>query len=232
LKRLVVEGQAVDYANMFDGMVLTSMAGYPLKIQLGPLRVNNATISVSERNFHYSNGITHAHLSYPDPIVPWFGKSNFDILLETSIVRNGDLSDFIALIDSFPTLKSQLQEASKSATTLFVPTNEALALMDQIVLDDPVTLQQFLLNHFVAGNFARSCYWLIPTGVNVSDTELRLETQAGQTLDIKIDNFTSTVIVQEGLWSDQEASVSTMNQEDIFSHNGILHIIDKPLLLH
>ena len=48
--------------------------------------------------------------------------------------------------------------------------------------------------------------WLIPTGAKVSDTELRLETQTGQTLDLKIDNFTSTVIVQECLWSDQEAS--------------------------
>lgn len=216
---------------MFDGMVLTSMAGYPLRIQLGPLRVNNETISVSERNCHFSNGISHAFLHYPDPVVPWFGKSNFDVLLETSIARHGDLSDFIALIDSFPTLKSQLQEVSKSATTLFVPTNEALANMDQSVLVDPVSLQQFLLNHFVSGNFARRCWWLIPTGAKVSDTELRLETQAGQTLNLKIDNATSTVIVQEGLWSDQEASVSTIIQEDIFSHYGILHVINKALLL-
>jgi uncharacterized surface protein with fasciclin (FAS1) repeats len=209
---------------MHDGMVLTSMAGYPLTIQLDPFRVNNASISSKheERNLILKNGVQHNFAEYPDPIVPWIGKSMLFLLLETNNQRNGDLSSFIALIDASPDLKGQLEDltGAVAATTLFVPTNDALSTLDESLLADPTFLEQFLLNHMVSGNFARSCWRSIPTGIVMSDTELRLESQAGHVLQLDI----GSVVTING--------TSKIIKEDLFSQQGIIQVIDKPLLLH
>jgi uncharacterized surface protein with fasciclin (FAS1) repeats len=223
LEGYVVAGQAVRLADMYDGMVLTSMAGYPLTIQLDPFRVNNVSIS-AERNLLFKNGVKHNFEEYPNPIVPWIGKSMLDVLFETNNRRNGDLSSFMALIDASPDLKDQLQTPTGTvkATTLFVPTNDALSstsTLNQSLLADPTFLERFLLNHVVTGNFARSCWWLIPTGSVVSDTELRLESQAGYVLEL---NIGSVVIIN---------GTSTIIQEDVFSEQGIIHVVDKALPL-
>ena len=48
LEGLTVRGQAIALHDMYDGMVLTTMAGYPLTIQLNPFRVNNSSMSMIE----------------------------------------------------------------------------------------------------------------------------------------------------------------------------------------
>ena len=64
--------------------------------------------------------------------VPWEGKSNFDILVATNEKRNGDLSVFISLLNASTGLNSHLQlhEGDLQATTIFAPTNAALAAFD------------------------------------------------------------------------------------------------------
>jgi uncharacterized surface protein with fasciclin (FAS1) repeats len=58
-----------------------------------------------------------------------------------------------------------------------------------------------------------------PYGTKVSETELRLETQAGQVLNLTIHDV---VTINEDV---------TIIQADLFSQQGVLHIIDKVLLL-
>jgi uncharacterized surface protein with fasciclin (FAS1) repeats len=213
-----VEGQVLAAEDLHNGMVLKSMSGYPLIIQRDPfLRVNNVTVSEEYQNYFFKNGVAHYMLQYPIPVVPYLGKSSFDVLLATNDMRNGDLSHFVSLIESSPNFKFQLQlrEGDTKAITLFVPTNRALSLLDPTLLADP----NLLLNHVVFGNFVRRRWWVIPTGTKVSDTELRLESQAGNVLNLTIED---SVIIN---------GVVTIIEADVFSEQGVLHVIDCPLLL-
>jgi uncharacterized surface protein with fasciclin (FAS1) repeats len=222
MEGLLVEG-IIAYEDMYDGMVLKSLAGYPLLIQLNPLRVNNNTIIPSRVNFFYKNGVGHTTYEFPKPLVPWIGKSVYDVLVEINQARNLDLSTFVAMIDRYPDLKGQLQEErALEGLTVFVPTNDAMATVDSdLTVADEATalLHDFLLNHFVSGNFVRRCWQIIPTGTYISDNELSLETQAGQTLSLVI---TDVVTINNNV---------TIIQEDVFSLEGVLQVIDKPLLI-
>lgn len=208
---------------MYDGIVLTSMAGHPLTIQLDPFRVNNVTIV--EQNLYYKNGIVHNFLHYPVPIVPWIGKSMIDVLLETNNLRMGDLTSFIALIDAMPDLKLQLQGVGSSPTTLFVPINSALSMLDSELIDQGgqegsnTTLEQLVLNHVVNGNFVKSLWLSIPTGIVINSTALELQSCSGHLLALSI---------KENVIINGEAMII---QEDIFSEGGIVHIIDNLLSL-
>jgi uncharacterized surface protein with fasciclin (FAS1) repeats len=221
VESLTVQGQALDMEDMYDGMVLTSNAGYPLVVQLDPFRVNNFSISLTSCNMHFKNGVIHNYGEYPNPLAPWIGKSILDVLIETNTTRNGDISDFLALIEDSPNIKFELQlhQGNNKATTLFAPTNDALATMVPTFISDPSSLELFLLNHIVEGNFARSCWWAIPTGIKLSETELRLESRAGQVLDLTINDDAVTI--------NGDAMII---QEDVFSEQGIVHIINMPLL--
>jgi len=226
---LIIDGQVLEMEDMQDGMVLTSVSGYPLLIQLDPFRVNNNTISMGQHNLRYSNGVEHVCDNFPTPPAPWVGNSIFDGLLKTNTRRKGDLSVFIALLNAVPELKQQLelQEGNNNATTLFIPTNNALLNYDSslsVFATDTSqhvnsTLKLLLLNHFVVGNFVRRCWWVIPTGTQLSDSELTLYSQAGNALNVSIEDLLVTV-----------NGDSNIVEGDIFSENGIFHIIDKPLL--
>jgi len=145
---------------MYNGMVLMSLAGYPLVVRLDPLRLNDVELERSECSRFYKNGVLHVMVNYPNPMVPWIGKSTFDVLLETNRMRNGDLSDFLALIETSAGFKGQLQlqDGDTKAITLFAPTNYALlpAAVDDpaLALVNPNVLQH-LLNHVVSGNFVK-----------------------------------------------------------------------------
>jgi uncharacterized surface protein with fasciclin (FAS1) repeats len=214
-----VEGQAVAVEDMYDGMILQSISGYPLVIQLDPIRVNNTPIVMEERDAMYKNGITHGLTKYFSPIVPWIGKSKMDVLLVTNDQRNRDLSAFIAMIDASPDLKALLHEGQSTGTTLFVPTNQALTNVNLSLMANATMVMQLLRNHIVSGNFVRRCWESIPTGTKLSDTELILDSQAGYELHLNIDD----VVTING--------AATIVQEDIFSGLGIIHVIDKALLV-
>ena len=200
-----------------------------MTLQRNPFRFNNITISSTQRNHIYKNGVIHYALEYPKPLAPWIGKTLYNVLLETNDKRNSDLSDFIAIVDTLPAILLLLQDTSSStATTLFVPTNDAIALsnltwMTQQGQDKNTTttimLQQLVQNHIVSGNFVRSCWWTIPIGNMVSDNELRLVSVAGQSLDLMINH--------EGVTINGNVRIV---EEDIFSEYGVIQIIDKVLL--
>ena len=218
MESLLVEG-TVFFEEMYDGMVLQSVAGYPLLIQFNPFRVNNNTVIPTEVNLFYKNGVVHTTYEFPRPLAPWLAKTVYDVLLETNQARNDDLSTFIALIDSSPDLKGQLQqERGLVGLTIFVPTNDGMATVDPNVMEDPTLLQNFLLNHFAAGNFVRRCWWTMPTGTRVSDTELMLNTQAEQILSLEINDV---VVINGNV---------TIIQEDVLSIEGVIQVINKPLL--
>jgi uncharacterized surface protein with fasciclin (FAS1) repeats len=209
----------VGLEDMYDGMVLMSLAGYPLTIQVNPLRVNNVSLSLSESNQFYKNGVGHHLVTFPSPIVPYAGKSSFEILLATNDLLQGELSKFIALIDSSPDLKSTLESRAgySKALTLFVPTNSAFATLDPGLLADDGYAQNLLLNHSVSGNFVKHRWWVIPTGTKMSDTELKLVTIGGQVLNLTIHDV---VTINDH---------ATIIRPDIFTEGGVLHVIDKLL---
>jgi uncharacterized surface protein with fasciclin (FAS1) repeats len=166
---------------------------------------------------------------FPKPIVPWIGKSLMDVLVETSKHCKGDLSGFIALIKDIPSLFAKLQlqqEGTTAATTLFVPTNDALVSFDPTLMavrqqgqDFNTTIIQLLQNHFVSGNFASQCWWTIPTGTKINYAELKLKSDAGQLLYVIVND---TITINGNV---------IIVQKDVFSEDGILLIIDKVLIL-
>ena len=165
-----------------------------------------------------SNGIIYSLNVYPSPIVPWIGKTIYDILQESNDLHGGGLSGLIALIDAMPALFGKLNATSFDATTLFVPTNEALALLDPTLLNeiqgelDPA-IKQLVQNHVVDGNFARSCWSTTSIGSMISSTELRLKSQIGQDLNLTMND--KYVIINGN---------ARIFQEDIFSEDGIIQI--------
>ena len=221
LKNVAIEGYILDLEQIYNGMVVISMAGYPLTFQHNPFRLDNVSVSTNSSNKHYKNGVVHTLEEYPNPFVPWRGKSILDVLHATNNERKGDLSDFIAFIAITPDIQVLQEADSIIPTTLFVPTNDALAewnltLMEQGQEYSTTMIQQMVQNHIVNGNFVQSDWQIIPTGTQLSNNELRLDTLAGKSLDLLIDDDTLTI----------NGDVMIL-QKDIFSENGIIHIINK-----
>ena len=207
---------------MYDGMILKSISGYPLVIQLDPLRVNGTPLLIIEGNFAqfgYKNGIVQFMENFFSPIIPWLEKSMMDVLLETNEQRNRDLSAFIAMIDVLPDIMALVLEVEYFGKTLFVPTNQALSNVNPSLMANATMVMQFIRNHIVSGNFVKRCWESIPTGTKLNDTDLILATKSGYELHLKIDDV---VTINGG---------STIIQEDIFSIQGVIHVIDKALLV-
>jgi uncharacterized surface protein with fasciclin (FAS1) repeats len=213
-----VEGQVLEMKDLYDGMVLTSISGYPLIVQLNPFRVNNVSISTTQRDVRYQNAVVHSFLRYPVPLVPWIGKSMVDVLIETSDANYGHMSGFLALLNASPDTQALIQESRTNGTTLFVPTNAALAALNNSLTDDPTKLQKLLLNHMVSGNFARRCWQASALGNKVSDTELKLDSRAGEVLVLDMND---DVIINGRV---------RVIHGDIFSEDGVMHVIDSLLL--
>ena len=149
----------------------------------------------------------------------------YDILQESNDLHGGGLSGFIAMIEAMPALFGKLNATSFDASTLFVPTNEALAILDPTLLEEiqgelNPTIQQLVWNHVVDGNFARSCWSTTSIGSVISSTELMLKSQIGQELHLTMNGM--DVIINGD---------ARIIQEDIFSEDGTIQIIDKVLVL-
>ena len=221
--------------DLYDGMVLKSRAGTQVNVSIkgGDISFDGVPLDKVERNLHYANGYLHNLADFPFTFASWFGKSNYDILLQTNEERDGDLSRFIELIDASD-LTVRMHEGL-GLMTVFCFTNQALSEFENVpgqehtfdydgigLIEASSDLHQILLNHFLAFNFARKVWQRFPIGTKVSDTELRVVTLAGQVMDLVIEPGKSVIINGQ----------SKILQEDIFSVQGVLHIIDKPLLLN
>jgi uncharacterized surface protein with fasciclin (FAS1) repeats len=205
---------------MYDGMILKSISGYPLVIQQNPLRLNDTLFQqVGFRQDMYNNGIIHYLNGFFSPATPAMEKSIVDVLVETNEQRNRDLSTFIAMIDALPDITALVLAKEGLGKTLFVPTNQALSTVNLNLMANATMMMQFLGNHIVSGNFVKRCWKLIPTGTKLNDTDLIMVSEAGYELHLKIDD----VVTING--------ESTIVQEDIYANQGILHVIDKALLV-
>ena len=225
MKALTLQDQLIEFDSMNENeLEFTSMAGYPLRVQLNPFQVDNVTMVVDPRDQHFQNGVMHIFLECPKQLAPWIGKSMNNILQETNNLRQGDISGFISLVKAMPDLFDKLEAKGNEGITLFVPTNDALALSDPSLLEEiqgelDSQQQQIVLNHVVTGNFARSCWWVASEGTVMSDSALMLESQAGLILDLKINH-------DEAIRINGSARII---QEDIFCEQGVVQIVDKVL---
>jgi len=226
---ITVMGHAWVMTDLYSGLVLTSMAGYPLEIQLDPFRVNNNSMSSSstEQNIILKNGVIHNSMEFPMPLVPWINQSTWEILLETNDQRQGDLSIFIDFVNRTQSILSMFQNDYDNGITVFVPNNTAFSVwMDDsnyhATTNNSTFVEILLSKHISPCNFARNCWRTmdIVCGKKISSTELKLTSNFGNAFNLTIHNDLDVIINEE----------ARIVQEDIFSVYGILHVIDKVLL--
>jgi uncharacterized surface protein with fasciclin (FAS1) repeats len=96
--------------------------------------------------------------------------------------------------------------ASSESYTVWAPTNEALAGLDESVKNDDAKLAQFVANHI--------CYLSYYFNYSSAESSLRVKTLSGKHVTI---NKQGTTIEGAGLVSPYDRSCS----------NGVLHVIDK-----
>ena len=219
----IIEGQALTYANITDGLVVNTMAGYPVEFFKEPNFTINGYVVNSGNNL-YTNGISHHLESVPDLLVPWMYKTNYEILLQVNEQRDGDLSNFIALVNASDLKDMLMMDDDSKPMTVFIPTNEALSTVvvnsDDLINNTSSFSYQLLWNHVVDGNFVISTFWRIATGKNFNKTEHQVTTNVGNILDIEVIGDESTHV----------NGVVSVIQQDVFSFYGVLQIIDLPLV--
>ena len=214
----IIEGQNLTFANIADGLVVKSMAGYPVTFYKHP----NFTIDgieVLNQDITFTNAVEHKLAHVPQTLVPWMYRTDYDVLLEVNEQRGGDLSDFIKLLNSSNLTEQLTMEVVDKPITLFVPTNEALStIVTDNILDSNSRIHQLLLNHFVVGNFVMNSWLRLPSGMAINNTKLQLTTQAGNVLSVLVGDKNVTI----------NGNVHII-QKDVLSYTGVLHIVDLPL---
>lgn len=130
------------------------------------------------------------------------------------------IADVVSTNEDFSTLLVALQTAELTETlssegpfTVFAPTNEAFAAIDEAtltaLLSDTETLEQVLLYHVVEGEV------LAADVVELSEAE----TVQGEAITITVE--ADTVMLN---------STATVSETDIMASNGVIHVIDSVLL--
>jgi uncharacterized surface protein with fasciclin (FAS1) repeats len=215
----IIEGQVLTYADITDGLVVQSMAGYPVTFFKQPNFTIDGT-EVLKRDITYTNAVEQELVHVPHSLVPWMYRTDYDVLLEVNEQRGGDLTDFIALLNSSNLTELLTMAVGDRPITVFIPTNEALStIVTGDTLDTDSRTYQLLLNHLVVGNFVINSWLRIPTGKRISDTELQLTTQAGNVLNVLVGDKDVTI----------NGNIRII-QKDVLSFTGVLHIIDLPLV--
>jgi len=213
----IIEGRAWSYADITEGLVLQSMAGYPVVFHKYPnFTVNGGEIAGA--NIFYSNGVEHELTHVPSALVPWMYKTNYQMLLEVNEQRNGDLSDFVALVNVSDLKETLMLEDHDKPITAFVPTNAALAAINVSASASSSVSHALLLNHLIDGNLVLNSWQKTGIGTVVSDSELMVITKAGHPLTVEIVKGVMTL-----------NGTAHIIQEDLFSFFGVLHVIDFPL---
>lgn len=218
----IIEGQVLAYPDITDGLVVNTMAGYPMQFFKYPNFTINGDV-VEFGDTYYTNGVVHNLAQVPDPLVPWLYKTNYEILLEVNNQRNGDLSEFIALVNASQLKDRLMMDDYSKPITLFVPTNDAMSTImieeDHMITNVSSLSYTQLLNHVVEGNFVIRDWLRVPTGTMVSDTELHLKSEAGNVLQVEMIRDERVKI----------NGIVNVIKKDVFSYFGVLQIIDLPL---
>jgi len=199
-------GQEVRSGDLTDGMTAETLNGEDITINLNPPRVNdNSIILVGDGyvDVEASNGVIHGIDT---------------VLTPTSVTSN--IVEIGMANDDFTTLIKAVEAAGLVETltgdgpfTLFAPTNDAFAALDDGVLDSLLlpeninTLTKILTYHVLAANVPS-------TAVTNGD----VETVSGDSI---------TIAVSDSGVKINEANVITA---DVIGSNGIVHVIDKVLI--
>lgn len=205
----------VDYQEALTGLSDESVAPSPLVIQVpgindeGALYVNGAT-KITSTDIVTKNGIIHVVDSV---LVPTTSSLRFPGLIEDYLAAYPRLSTLRAGLDANPvgdtmTTECLNSELNDERCTFFAPTNQAL----QSANVPPMELNDVLRYHVLGTEQERSEF------AN-NDT---LTTLQGSTVQIKVDFPVYSL-------NDATDTDKTMFQMDIFTRNGVVHLIDGVL---
>ncbi|OYX86025.1 MAG: hypothetical protein B7Y83_02870 [Flavobacteriales bacterium 32-34-25] len=95
--------------------------------------------------------------------------------------------------------------AASKTYTVFVPTNEAMAQVGNVILDDPEALKQFVGNHIALTAYSSER--------NEAETQIKM--------------FSNKYLTFQGNTMIDDATIVTADQ---YAANGVFHIIDTPLI--
>jgi len=169
----------------------------------------NGYIKVINADIQASNGIIHA--------------------IDNVLLPPSDIVTAVSGVEKFSTLVSLLVQADLVATlsndgpfTVFAPTNEAFAKLEN--LEDLTTndLKNILLYHVVSDN--------LPYAALASEDDTQeLETLLGaQTINVIVSRWVWWKI--KGIKGDDNKSKSKILKKNIVAANGFIHAIDRVLL--
>ena len=129
------------------------------------------------------------------------GDENLSVNLNEAIESTPEGSEFAQLLEQ--TGYDKVLEQSKTFT-VFVPTNDAIAQVDQAILNNPASLDAFVRNHITLTTYS---------SVRKDQEE-------------RIKMFTNKYVTFKGSTMVDEASIIS---PDNYAKNGVFHIIDKAL---
>lgn len=128
------------------------------------------------------------------------GDASLNSNLTEAITKTAETSQFAQLL--VQTGYDKVLAASKTYT-VFVPTNAAMAEVDETILNDPEALKQFVANHIALTAYS-----------SIRNSDVRIKMLSGKYLDFE----GSTLI--DG---------SAIIEADHYAQNGVYHIIDEAL---
>lgn len=128
------------------------------------------------------------------------GDANLDSNLTEAITKTAETSQFADLL--VQTGYDKILAASKTYT-VFVPTNAAMAEVDEAILIDEDALKQFVANHIALTAYS-----------SMRTSDVRIKMLSNKYLDFEGSNLIDG---------------STIVEADHYAQNGVYHIIDKAL---
>lgn len=129
------------------------------------------------------------------------GDANLNVNLTEAIINTAQTSQFGQLL--VQTGYDKILASSKTFT-VFVPTNEAMAEVDDAILNDPDALKQFVSNHI-----ALTAYSSVRSG---EETQIKM--------------YSNKYLLFEGSTMIDDATIITA---DHYAKNGVYHIVNKAL---
>lgn len=162
----------------------------------------NSVAKFVEENIVASNGVIQA---IDNVLVPeWYNRNLADVM-KLDPVR---LSTLVSVSNKSVDFMDAISSSSLEPYTIFAPTNGAFSnFFDDVKIDD---IPNILGYHVVPG---------IHTGIDLMQTK-ELKSSIGQLLQVNVDLVQRTLRINGNL----------VIQSNILANNGVLHIIDGPLV--
>ncbi|XP_047472767.1 transforming growth factor-beta-induced protein ig-h3-like [Penaeus chinensis] len=196
----VVSGRVAS-SSLRDGMVVDSVQGGPLRINVRGNGVTVNDVAVTQADITARNGIVHV---IDQVLMPPEDVGNLAEVLTSE--------GFSQLVDLVVTAGLADTVSNGGPFTIFAPTNEAFQALDpelvKSLLADPEKLKSVLLYHVVPGTVLSSA---------LSDGLMAASVEGG---DLRVNIKSNRVTVND----------VAVTQADIPASNGVIHVIDQVLL--